>query len=68
MIRVIVFNTEVPITKGFPVELHYKAVSEPAVFKKLISRLHKSTGEVIAKKPRVLLKVSDYQFLRLLVF
>ena len=56
--RVVIFNIEVPITRGFPVELHYKAISEPAVFKKLISQLHKNTGEVVAKKPRILLKVT----------
>ncbi|XP_076804902.1 HBS1-like protein [Clavelina lepadiformis] len=54
--RIVVFNIEVPITRGFPVELHYKAVSEPAVIRRIHSQLHKSTGEVIAKKPKVLLK------------
>lgn len=54
--RIIIFNISVPITRGFPVELHYKAASEPAVIKRLLSVLHKSTGEVVAKKPKVILK------------
>nr|CAB3251919.1 HBS1-like protein [Phallusia mammillata] len=54
--RIVVFNTEVPITRGFPVEMHYKAVSEPAIIRRLLSQLHKSTGEVIAKKPKFILK------------
>ncbi|XP_002120940.2 HBS1-like protein isoform X1 [Ciona intestinalis] len=54
--RVIVFNIEVPITRGFPVELHYKSVHEPAVIRRLLSQLHKSTGEVITKKPKFILK------------
>ncbi|KAJ8033459.1 HBS1-like protein [Holothuria leucospilota] len=57
--RIIVFDIEVPITKGFLVLLHYQAVSEPAVIKKLISTLHKSTGEVLQKKPKCLTKNSN---------
>uniref|UniRef100_A0A8C6N4H1 HBS1-like protein n=1 Tax=Mus spicilegus TaxID=10103 RepID=A0A8C6N4H1_MUSSI len=54
--RILVFNIEVPITKGFPVLLHYQTVSEPAVIKRLISVLSKSTGEVTKKKPKLLTK------------
>lgn len=54
--RIIIFNISLPITRGFPVELHYKATSEPAVIKRLMSVLNKSTGEVITKKPKVVLK------------
>lgn len=32
--------------------LHYQTVSEPAVIKRLISVLNKSTGEVTKKKPK----------------
>lgn len=32
--------------------LHYQTVSEPATIRKLISVLHKSTGEVLKKKPK----------------
>lgn len=57
--RIIVFDIAVPITKGFMVLLHYQAVSEPAVVKRLISTLHKSTGEVLQKKPKCLTKNSN---------
>lgn len=50
--RIVVFNVDIPITKGFPVILHYQSMSEPAVIKKLVCQLHKSTGEVVKKKPR----------------
>ncbi|XP_061609187.1 HBS1-like protein isoform X3 [Phyllopteryx taeniolatus] len=52
--RLLLFNFEVPITKGFPVLLHYGTVSEPATITKLLSLLHKSTGEVLKKKPKCL--------------
>ncbi|XP_068255605.1 HBS1-like protein isoform X2 [Nyctibius grandis] len=54
--RVLIFNIEVPITKGFPVLLHYQTVSEPATIRRLLSVLHKSTGEVTKKKPKFLTK------------
>ncbi|XP_051020258.1 HBS1-like protein isoform X3 [Acomys russatus] len=54
--RLLIFRIEVPITKGFPVLLHYQTVSEPAVIKRLISVLNKSTGEVTKKKPKLLTK------------
>ncbi|XP_077991183.1 uncharacterized protein LOC144445493 [Glandiceps talaboti] len=57
--RVIIFNIEVPVTKGYPVVFHYQTMSEPATIKKLISLLHKSTGEVIKKKPRHVPKQSN---------
>ncbi|KAK5853053.1 hypothetical protein PBY51_006875 [Eleginops maclovinus] len=52
--RILLFNIEVPITQGFPVLLHYQTVSEPATIRKLISVLHKSSGEVVKKKPKCL--------------
>ncbi|XP_035473259.1 HBS1-like protein isoform X1 [Scophthalmus maximus] len=54
--RILLFNIEVPITQGFPVLLHYQTVSEPATIRKLISILHKSSGEVLKKKPKCLSK------------
>jgi len=57
--RVVVFNTDIPITKGFPVVLHYQSLCEPANIKRLVSQLHKSTGEVIRKNPRCLTKNSS---------
>ncbi|KAH8345854.1 hypothetical protein KR067_007765 [Drosophila pandora] len=52
--RIIVFNVKVPITMGFPVLLHHQSLIEPAVVCKLAALIHKSTGEVVKKKPRVL--------------
>jgi elongation factor 1 alpha-like protein len=52
--RIVVFNIEVPITKGFPVVFHYGSVQSPAVIKKLLAVVNKSTGEVTKKKPRCL--------------
>jgi elongation factor 1 alpha-like protein len=52
--RVITFNMSTPITNGFPVVMHYLSVNEPAVVTKLISVLHKGSGEVLKRKPRCL--------------
>lgn len=57
--RILVFNIRIPITKGFTVLYHYKTLNEPAVIKRLCSVLHKSTGEVLQKKPRCLTKNSN---------
>ncbi|MCJ8741430.1 hypothetical protein PDJAM_G00070730 [Pangasius djambal] len=54
--RILLFNIEVPITQGFPVLLHYQTVSEPATIRKLVSILHKTSGEVLKKKPKCLSK------------
>uniref|UniRef100_A0A673G3X9 HBS1-like protein n=1 Tax=Sinocyclocheilus rhinocerous TaxID=307959 RepID=A0A673G3X9_9TELE len=54
--RILLFNIEVPVTQGFPVLLHYQTVSEPATVRKLVSVLHKSSGEVLKKKPKCLSK------------
>nr|XP_015203453.1 PREDICTED: HBS1-like protein isoform X1 [Lepisosteus oculatus] len=54
--RILLFNIDVPVTQGFPVLLHYQTVSEPATIRKLVSVLHKSTGEVLKKKPKCLTK------------
>lgn len=57
--KLVLFNMEVPITKGFPVVFHYQSINEPAVIKRLISQLNRSSGEVIKKKPRCLGKNSS---------
>ncbi|XP_048035244.1 LOW QUALITY PROTEIN: HBS1-like protein [Megalobrama amblycephala] len=54
--KILLFNIEVPITKGFPVLLHYQTISEPATIRRLVSILHKSSGEVLKKKPKCLSK------------
>ncbi|CAG2163971.1 unnamed protein product [Oppiella nova] len=54
--RIVLFNNiEIPITRGFPVIFHYQSLSEQAVVRKLISQVHKGTGQVIKNKPRCLL-------------
>lgn len=52
--RIVVFNSKVLITRGLSVVLHQQSMVEPAIIQKLIVQLHKSTGEVIKKKPRFL--------------
>ena len=54
--RIVVFNVEVPITKGYPVVFHYGSVQTQAVIKKLLATMSKSTGEVAKKKPRCIAK------------
>lgn len=52
--RIVVFNVKVPITKGFPVLIHYQSLVEAATIVKLKAQLSKTTGELVKKKPRVL--------------
>ncbi|KAI9554905.1 hypothetical protein GHT06_020183 [Daphnia sinensis] len=54
--RIVIFNIDIPITKGYPVVIHYQSLSEAATISKLIAQIHKSTGEVVRKRPRCLTK------------
>ncbi|XP_078068692.1 HBS1-like protein isoform X2 [Mustelus asterias] len=54
--RVLIFSIDIPITQGLPVLLHYQTLSEPCTIRRLVSILHKSTGEVLKKKPKCLTK------------
>ncbi|CAG8639712.1 3416_t:CDS:10 [Funneliformis caledonium] len=45
--------------KGFPVILHRQSLNEPAIITKLISILDKSTGAILKKNPRCLVKSSN---------
>lgn len=54
--KIVVFNLDIPLIKGFPVVFHYKSMNEAAVIKKIISQIDKSTGEVVKEKPRFLTK------------
>lgn len=54
LVRIIVFNVKTPITIGYPVLMHHHSLIEPATISKLKAQLHKGTGEVIKKNPRVL--------------
>jgi elongation factor 1 alpha-like protein len=53
-VRIIVFNVKTPITVGYPVLMQHHSLVEPATISKLKAQLHKGTGEVIKKNPRVL--------------
>lgn len=53
-VRILVFNVKTPITIGYPVLMHHHSLVEPATISKLKAQLHKGTGEVIKKNPRVL--------------
>lgn len=50
--KIVLFNLDMPLIKGFPVVFHYKSTNEAAVIKKIVSQLDKSTGEVAKEKPR----------------
>ncbi|XP_048386834.1 HBS1-like protein isoform X5 [Stegostoma tigrinum] len=54
--RVLIFSIDIPITQGLPVLLHYQTLSEPCTIRRLVSVLHKSTGEILKKKPKCLTK------------
>lgn len=57
-LQIVVFNVDVPITKGYTCILHYGSVQVAASVKKLLGLLDKSTGEVAVntKRPRLLTK------------
>lgn len=54
--KIVLFNLDKPLIKGFPVVFHYKSMNEAAVIKKIVSQLDKSSGEVVKEKPRFLTK------------
>jgi len=54
--KIVLFNLDMPLIKGFPVVFHYKSMNEAAVIKKIVSQLDKSSGEVVKEKPRFLTK------------
>ncbi|XP_014788283.1 HBS1-like protein isoform X2 [Octopus bimaculoides] len=57
--KVVVFNIEVPITRGYPSIFHYQSTTEPVLWKRLICQIHKSTGEIIKNRPKCLGKNSS---------
>lgn len=57
--HIVIFAIAIPITIGINVVIHAQSLVEPAIITKLISQLHKGTGEIIKKKPRVLPKNSS---------
>lgn len=53
--RIVLFNNlQVPITKGFSVEVHVQSVSQGGSIHKILAQLSRSTGEVVRRKPRFL--------------
>ncbi|KAJ8086339.1 hypothetical protein PM082_005162 [Marasmius tenuissimus] len=54
--RVIVFDTQVPITSGASIELFHHSRDVPATISTLIATIDRGTGKIIKKKPRVLTK------------
>lgn len=54
--QIIVFEPEVPLTKGFSVLFHTQQLSKPAILRKLLSITDRKTGEVLKKKPRCLVR------------
>jgi len=57
--RIVIFNIDFPVTKGYPVIIHYQSLSESATITRLIAQIHKSTGEVVKNRPRCLTKQSS---------
>ncbi|KAK7100178.1 HBS1-like protein isoform X2 [Littorina saxatilis] len=57
--KIVIFNLEVPVTRGYPVVFHYQCINEPAIIKRLVAILNKSTGEVVKNRPKCLTKNSS---------
>lgn len=57
--HIVVFAVKIPIMKGLPVVMHQQSLVQPAVVTKLIAQIHRTTGEIIKKKPRCLPKNSS---------
>lgn len=50
------------------VDFHYQSLTEPAKIRKLVSQVHKTTGQIVKKRPRALVNNSagliEIQFTR----
>lgn len=57
--HIVVFTVKVPIVKGLPIVIHQQSLVQPGVITKLIAQLHRTTSEMIKKKPRCLPKNSS---------
>ncbi|XP_076248465.1 translation elongation factor EF-1alpha (GTPase) HBS1 isoform X1 [Calliopsis andreniformis] len=57
--HIVIFAVKIPIMKGLPVIMHQQSLVQPAVITKLVAQLHRTTGEVVKKKPRCLPKNSS---------
>lgn len=54
--RIVIFNIQIPLTKGFMVIFHSQNLAEPATVSKLVALLNKNTGEIVQRRPRCLTK------------
>ncbi|XP_066919591.1 HBS1-like protein [Clytia hemisphaerica] len=54
--RIVIFNIQIPLTKGFMVVFHSQNLAEPATISKLVGILNKNTGEIVQRRPRCLTK------------
>lgn len=52
--RIVVFNITTPITIGYPVVLHQQSLAQAAVITRLVAQVHKTSGEIIRRRPRAL--------------
>jgi len=58
--RIVTFDAmTVPLVKGFTGVMHLGSMQEQVSVRKLISQLHKGTGEVVKNKPRCLMRNSN---------
>lgn len=58
--RIVTFDAmTIPLTKGFTGVMHLGSLQEQVSVKRLISQLHKGTGEVVKSKPRCIMKNSN---------
>ncbi|OMJ13893.1 HBS1-like protein [Smittium culicis] len=56
--QIAIFETPIPITKGYSVFLHFLSFNESANITRLIETINKTTGEILKKSPRQLVKSS----------
>ena len=52
--KLVTVDMRMPLVKGSQLIFHSQSTDLPCVLKKLVSLLHKSTGEVVKKRPRCL--------------
>ena len=48
----VVFHYHLTLCKMFQVVFHYQCINEPAMIKRLVATLNKSTGEVVKNRPK----------------
>ena len=53
--QIILFDLDIPITAGTPVELYHHSENLPANVSKLINTLDRATGAIIKNNPRSVL-------------